>query len=243
MGNGLIYQPSGRAREYAKWAINLYQGCEHGCGYCYAPLVLKKNRKVFHEKATLRPKFFERLEREVAKEHQDGKLITLCFTSDPYQPCERLLCATRRTIQILHEAGANVCVLTKAPTLALRDMDLFIPGDEFATTLTFGKRQWKESLEWEPFAELPHQRILGLQVMHKMGSKTWASLEPVVNTKGTFEAIYDSHPYVDHYKIGPLNYVENTTDWREFAVNVTNLLDSLQKDYVLKKDLQKYLED
>lgn len=31
----LIYQPQGAAGEYAKWAINLYNGCSNGCTYCY----------------------------------------------------------------------------------------------------------------------------------------------------------------------------------------------------------------
>jgi len=31
----LIYQPQGPAGEYAKWAINLYNGCSNGCTYCY----------------------------------------------------------------------------------------------------------------------------------------------------------------------------------------------------------------
>lgn len=31
----LIYQPRGAAGEYAKWAINLYNGCLNQCTYCY----------------------------------------------------------------------------------------------------------------------------------------------------------------------------------------------------------------
>ena len=31
----LIYQPTGPAGEYAKWAVNLHNGCTHGCTYCY----------------------------------------------------------------------------------------------------------------------------------------------------------------------------------------------------------------
>ena len=31
----LIYQPKGPAGEYAKWAVNLHNGCTHGCTYCY----------------------------------------------------------------------------------------------------------------------------------------------------------------------------------------------------------------
>lgn len=31
----LVYRPKGPAGEYAKWAVNLYNGCVHGCTYCY----------------------------------------------------------------------------------------------------------------------------------------------------------------------------------------------------------------
>lgn len=31
----LIYQPRGAAGEYARWALNLYNGCSNGCTYCY----------------------------------------------------------------------------------------------------------------------------------------------------------------------------------------------------------------
>lgn len=31
----LIYQPQGAAGEYARWAVNLYNGCSNGCTYCY----------------------------------------------------------------------------------------------------------------------------------------------------------------------------------------------------------------
>ncbi|KAA6337483.1 hypothetical protein EZS27_014444 [termite gut metagenome] len=37
-----IYQPAGKATEYAKWACNFYVGCSCGCHYCY----LKKGRGV-----------------------------------------------------------------------------------------------------------------------------------------------------------------------------------------------------
>ena len=40
-----IYEPKGRAGEYAQLAVNLWRGCPHGCTYpCYAPLDRKSTR-------------------------------------------------------------------------------------------------------------------------------------------------------------------------------------------------------
>lgn len=41
----VIYEPTGRAREYAPLALNLYSGCSHSCSYCVHPntLVLMGN--------------------------------------------------------------------------------------------------------------------------------------------------------------------------------------------------------
>lgn len=39
MKKQVIYETSGRAREYAQLAMNHYRGCDHGCKYCYAPMV------------------------------------------------------------------------------------------------------------------------------------------------------------------------------------------------------------
>jgi DNA repair photolyase len=30
-----IYQPKGKAAEYAEWACNFYVGCSNNCSYCY----------------------------------------------------------------------------------------------------------------------------------------------------------------------------------------------------------------
>jgi DNA repair photolyase len=159
---------------------------------------------------------------------------------DPYQPLEKETLATRKTIEMLHEAGMNVCVLTKSPTLAYRDIDLYEPGDAFATTLTFTPEQDKESLEWEPLAELPHQRIMGLKAFREMGIPTWVSLEPVIDPKSTLELIKMTHRIVGHYKVGKLNYVKSDIDWTEFVRKVKSLLDSVGGDYYIKEDLKKY---
>jgi DNA repair photolyase len=50
----VIYQPKGRAREYAPLACNLYMGCTHGCKYCYAPACMHKKPEEWHQAARAR---------------------------------------------------------------------------------------------------------------------------------------------------------------------------------------------
>ena len=38
----IIYEPSGKAREYSELAANFYTGCLHACKYCYCPSIMRK---------------------------------------------------------------------------------------------------------------------------------------------------------------------------------------------------------
>ena len=41
----IIYEPKGKALEYAPLACNLYKGCPHGCRYCYGPTLPNPAKK------------------------------------------------------------------------------------------------------------------------------------------------------------------------------------------------------
>ena len=107
-----IYQPSGKAREYADYALNLYTGCPNGCDYCYAPSVLRKSPAEFAIDAHPRTGIVEAARRQLAREDFGGKLIHLCFTCDPY-PTGMPTMITREAIEAIHEAGAFVQLLTE----------------------------------------------------------------------------------------------------------------------------------
>lgn len=235
----LIYEPKGRAREYAALACNIYRGCDHGCLYCYAPGVVHVSREQF-AKPEQRSRFFDKLEKE-ALSRKPTDPILLCFTTDPYCNYDVEVAMTRGTIKILHAAGHAVHVLTKGGTRALRDLDLFTPRDAFATTLTCSR--WDDSLIWEPKAQTPADRIIALAKFHAAGVPTWVSLEPVLNPADALSLIRVTHSFVDLYKIGRWNYDAraNDFDWRQFAQDAVRLCESLGKQYLLKEDLKRCL--
>lgn len=240
----IIYAPKGQAGEYARLACNPYRGCGHKCIYCYVPLILKISRDDFDNKVIPRKNFINLLQKDLRKyEAADIKeQVLLSFTSDPYNHLDVNLCLTRQVIKNIQAFGMSVCTLTKGGSRALRDIDLFRPGlDSFASTLTTLNNQ--QSLKWEAGAALPQDRIDTLKEFHNAGILTWVSLEPVYDTKATLEIIRQTHEFVDLYKVGKINYhkISKEIDWQEFTDNVTQLLNELEQDYYLKKDLHPYV--
>ncbi len=161
----VIYQPAGRAREYADWACNLYRGCSHGCIYCYAPAVLKTSRGDF---AASKPRanILEELTKDVKKLKTPTE-IHLCFTCDPYQPEEETALITRQALGIIKGGGHSVRILTKAGSLAQRDFMFLDSRDWFGVTLTCDNPE--DSAKWEPKAAMPHERIMNLAAAKLLG--------------------------------------------------------------------------
>ncbi len=236
-----IYKPTGRAREYAEWAVNLYSSCTHGCLYCYAPQVLHMDRAAFHAECIERPDILQKL-RHDARILQ-GTItdpVLLCFTCDAYQPGEH---ATRAALSILREFDIPFTVLTKG-VYANRDFDLYGPRDSFGVTLTLINRGDLDT--WEPHAASAMRRIWLLREAHARGIRTWVSFEPVIDPAQTLRLIDATHEFVDvaqkfvdHYKVGKLNYhpLAKTIDWAKFLRDVTAELDGYGADYYIKRDL------
>jgi DNA repair photolyase len=240
----LIYEPKGRAREYAALACNIYRGCDHGCTYCYAPSATQTAASEFVLSKPRAGAFLADLTKEAAvMQHngQSGKQVLLCFTCDPYQTLDARLGHTREAIKMLHENGFAVCTLTKGGSRALRDLDLFTAQDAFATTMTL--LDPAQSHTWEPGAALPEDRIATIREFHAVGIPTWISLEPVLDPAQALDIIKLTHTFTDLYKVGKLNHHRHaqTIDWRKWADDSTELLDRLGKRYYVKDDLAVYL--
>lgn len=237
----VIYETKGRAREFNELAINLYTGCGHRCIYCYGPAVTHKEKSIFYQEPQPRVTPGE-IQRSAAEWQAKGETrrVLLCFVTDPYQPIEQETRLTRSTIEILHEYGMGVTILTKGGERSMRDFDLLKPGlDAYATTLTLTDP--KESVAWEPRAGLPHERIAALTKAHELGIETWVSFEPVIRPADTFRLLYNTLNLVDHYKVGTMNYhpAAQLVDWAKFGRQMKATMDGLGVKYYFKHDLLK----
>lgn len=236
-----IYKPKGRAGEYAELACNLYTGCQHGCSYCYAPLVLHKERGEFHAACILRPGIMGALRKDALSMFIAGDKtpVLLCFTCDPYGVEDTT--PTRQALEILHLNKIPFNVLTKN-WKAARDFDLYKDGDKFGMTLTF--KSMEKSLQWEPNASSPQSRLNILQGAKHADISTWASIEPVIEPAESLTIMAEAMDYVDHFKIGKLNHhpIAKEIDWKRFANEAVELCERNNKPYTLKDDLKKYLE-
>ncbi len=108
-------------------SINPYQGCEHGCVYCYARpshsyLDLSPGID-FETKIFYKPNAATRLLDAWEKPGYEVEPITLGANTDPYQPAEKTTRVTRELIELFERHSHPVSIITKG-TLIERDIDL-----------------------------------------------------------------------------------------------------------------------
>ncbi|WP_083523294.1 radical SAM protein [Methanofollis ethanolicus] len=240
----IIYESKGRAREYSELAANLYRGCDHGCIYCYAPLATRKSREVFLKPA-VREGVINKLfnDAEELEKKKEERYILLCFTTDPYLHLDEKYQLTRKAIQILLSHNLKVTILTKGGRRSERDFDLLESHPhmtKYGATLVFTNEEQRKVIE--PNAAPTSERIQALKNAHDRGIYTYISLEPVWDPEQSLQLIDLTHEFVDHYKVGKLNYNsrQQEIDWKEFRENAIKKLEHYKKSYYIKNDLLQY---
>ena len=109
------------------WSVNPYQGCEHGCVYCYA-----RNSHTywgysagldFESKILVKKNAADLLRKKLSSKSWKAEAIMLSGNTDCYQPIERKLGITRQILEVLWEFRHPVGIITKN-SLVLRDIDI-----------------------------------------------------------------------------------------------------------------------
>ncbi len=108
-------------------SINPYQGCEHGCVYCYARpshsyLDLSPGLD-FETRIFYKPNAVEALLAEWEKPGYECQPIAIGANTDPYQPAEKKLGITRELLQTFLAHRHPVSLITKGG-LMRRDLDI-----------------------------------------------------------------------------------------------------------------------
>lgn len=246
----LLYMPKGRAWEYNRdggYACNYYNGCEHGCGYCYAWDMFNKfqhKKPGDFLKPVLKKNWLEKLQKDAALLEKRGYTgpVFLCFTHDPYMPMERETKATRQAIQTLNSHGIAVRILTKGGVRAERDFDILSqnPKNEFWVTVSCYSEKTRKL--YEPNATPISNRINSIKKASAMYHiKTGVSIEPPLNAAECLQAIEELAPFCDIINVGKWNHDRRANDinWRKFRVDAIQLLEDLGCNYYIKEDLRR----
>ncbi len=171
-------------------SINPYQGCEHGCVYCYARpshsyLDLSPGLD-FETRIFYKPNAVAALLAEWEKPSYECKPITIGANTDPYQPAEKNLQITRQLLQAFLEHRHPVSIISKG-VLMTRDIDLLAALAEqnlasVAISIPTANNDLKRILEPRvPSAGARFRLIAKLQEAKIPVSLLMAPIIPVIN--------------------------------------------------------------
>ena len=167
-------------------SMNPYQGCEHGCAYCYARPTHEywgySAGLDFERMIIVKRNAPELLEKELRSRTWVVEPISISGATDPYQPVERKERITRALLQVARDFNQPVSVITKN-ALILRDLDLLasLAADGLAmvaisiTTLDEDLRR-----KMEPRTSTAQNRLSAITALRKAGVPVMAMIAPII---------------------------------------------------------------
>ncbi|WP_231427466.1 MULTISPECIES: PA0069 family radical SAM protein [Pedobacter] len=168
------------------YSLNPYQGCEHGCTYCYArnshqywgySAGIEFERKIIvkQDAPSLFKKFLE-------KKGWDASTISLSGNTDCYQPAERKFKLTRQLLEIALEYKQPIGMITKN-SLILRDRDILQEMAKLNLCMVYVSiNSLNEDLRqvMEPRTTTAKQRLRIVEELSKAGIPMGVMLAPLV---------------------------------------------------------------
>jgi DNA repair photolyase len=167
-------------------SINPYQGCEHGCIYCYARpshAYLDLSPGIdFETKLFAKPNAAELLRAELARPGYVCDPIALGSNTDPYQPIEREWKVTRSILEVLAQCEHPFSIVTKSSRVE-RDIDLIAPmaaknmARVFVSITTLDHDLARKL---EPRATAPRRRLQTVKTLADAGVPVGVLVAPVI---------------------------------------------------------------
>ena len=169
-----------------EYSLNPYQGCEHGCIYCYA----RSSHQYWGYSAGLdfeskilvkanAPKLFRE---HIRKKNWEGTPISLSGNTDCYQPLERKFKLTRAILKICLEHGQPVGLITKN-SLILRDLDILseLASKNLCVVFISINSLTKETRsKMEPRTATAQQRLKVIETLSQHGIPVGIMCAPII---------------------------------------------------------------
>jgi len=168
------------------WSINPYQGCEHGCTYCYA----RNSHEYwgfsagtdFEQQILVKKSAPELLLKALSKKSWTPETIVLSGNTDCYQPAEREFEITRKILEIFNEFNHPVSIITKN-SLILRDLDLLKSlSDKNLLRVTLSITTLNETLRraMEPRTSSISNRLKAVELLSAAGIPVNVNFAPII---------------------------------------------------------------
>jgi DNA repair photolyase len=168
------------------YSINPYQGCEHGCVYCYA----RNSHEFwgfdaaldFETKIIVKPDAPLLLQRKFLTNSWKPQMILLSGNTDCYQPIEKKLKITRRLLRVFQYFGNPVTIITKN-VLVLRDIDILKDlAREKLVKVIFSITTLDEELrqKLEPRSATAGKKLTAIEKMAAQGIPVSVMMGPVI---------------------------------------------------------------
>ena len=174
-------------------SINSYNGCEHGCVYCFA-----RPTHAYHDlspgldfetRLFAKPDAARLLRHELAARTYKPAPIAMGTNTDPYQPIERHYRLTRQVLEVCAEMRHPVTITTKSARVC-EDIDLLAAmarDNLVAVSISVTSLDARLSATLEPRASTPEKRLAAIAQLADAGVHVGVNVSPVI------PSITDSH--------------------------------------------------
>ena len=167
-------------------SINPYQGCEHGCIYCYARpshAYLDLSPGIdFETKLFAKPDAAELLRDEISRPGYVCDPIALGSNTDPYQPIEREWKITRSILEVLSSCNHPLTITTKG-ALVVRDLELLASMAKRNLVRVFVSIAMLDrnlSRTLDPRAAAPQRRLEIIGMLAAAGIPVGVNVAPII---------------------------------------------------------------
>ena len=166
--------------------INPYQGCEHGCVYCFARpthayLDLSPGLD-FETKLFAKVNAADVLRKELGRQGFDPGVVALGASTDAYQPIDRHYAIARQVLEVLAEFDVAVGITTKS-ALVTRDLDILAPMARKGLVrvhMSVPTLDHELSRRLDPRANSPTRRLQAIEELTDAGVPVAVYIAPVI---------------------------------------------------------------